>query len=54
MLVRRGVKDGEGKRTVRHMIFPDMDTRNTKDPLFYQKKTFSRRLVQELIEEYRN
>lgn len=54
LMVKKGVKDGAAKKTVRHMIFPDQDSKANKDPLFYQKKTYSRSLISELLDEYKN
>lgn len=53
-MVKKGVRDGDSKRTVRHLIFPDAEIKGSKDPLAFQKKTFSRTLVHQLLEEYKN
>jgi hypothetical protein len=50
LLVKQGVKDSDSKRTIRQMIFPDLHVKGNKDPLAFEKKTFSRSLVQGLIE----
>ena len=55
VLVKKGPKDADAKRTIRHMVFPDAEAKSGgKDALWCQKKTFSRSIIRELLEEYKN